>query len=626
MSFLAPWAMWFAAGIPVIVLLYLLKLKRRPLAVSTLMFWERVLQENRRRALFQKLRNLLSLLLHLLIFLLILGALSKPTLDRAVREGASTVLIVDTRARMQAHEGNETRLDLAKKLAANSLGQAAVNRQVALLTAGAAPTVVTPFTDDEKLLRANLAAIASTDATGDLHAAITLAERLLAAREGARRVVVFTAPGDEKAKDETLKTKVEFVPVGSAHDNVTITRFATRPLLSSPQTSEVLIEVANFGRVAAKTNLELSFDGKLLDVKPLTLEPGARSVQVFPTVPRTTVNTRGWLIAKLDATDALALDNIAFAVLPPQQPRRVLLVTRGNWFLEKLLEADAGVRFELLAPDAFQPALAAKFDAVIFDNFLPAGFDLASATGNFLFIKQTPFNTSAPPLEQPLIAETNSQHPAMRMVNLQNVTVVRATALAEPAPGGDWRYETPIRTSEHPLMITGERRAGGTTQRVAALGVDLAESDLPLRIAFPLLISNTLQWLAGEQAVTAPGLRAGEALPLDAEQTVWNAPQTKWVAAIQPDPAQFTSGLFQPLLNGYYLVKERDAQRWLAVNTFADSESDLRADAAAAAPGLALPAISAAALSGWPLWHYLALAALLLFTLEWWLFHRRRTE
>ena len=45
MTFLAPWAAWFLAGVPVIVLLYLLKLKRRPIAVSTLLFWERVMQE-----------------------------------------------------------------------------------------------------------------------------------------------------------------------------------------------------------------------------------------------------------------------------------------------------------------------------------------------------------------------------------------------------------------------------------------------------------------------------------------------------------------------------------------------------------------------------------------------------
>jgi len=72
MSFLLPWAFGFLAVIPAIVALYLLKIRRRPATVSTLLFWRRVLEENRRRALFQRLRNFLSLLLFLLIFLLIL--------------------------------------------------------------------------------------------------------------------------------------------------------------------------------------------------------------------------------------------------------------------------------------------------------------------------------------------------------------------------------------------------------------------------------------------------------------------------------------------------------------------------------------------------------------------------
>ena len=68
MTWLQPWAAWFFAGVPVILLLYFLRLKRRPVSVSTLMFWQRVMQESSRRAFFQRLRHLLSLLLHLLIF------------------------------------------------------------------------------------------------------------------------------------------------------------------------------------------------------------------------------------------------------------------------------------------------------------------------------------------------------------------------------------------------------------------------------------------------------------------------------------------------------------------------------------------------------------------------------
>jgi hypothetical protein len=620
MSFLAPWAIWFVAGIPVIVMLYLLKLKRRPMPVSTLMFWQRVLEESRRRAFFQKLRNVLSLLLHLLIFALILAALARPVLDRAVREGSSTVLIVDLRARMQAREaGADTRLELAKRLAANYLGQAAAGRPVAIIATHRAPTVVTPFTTDEKELREGLASLAPTDATGDLEPAIALAEQLLAAREGARRIVVFSP---EKSAVANRSSPIEWVSVGAAHDNAAITRFATRPLPNSPQTSEVLLSVANYAAAPLEANLELALDGRLLDVKPLTIAPGQSTVQVFPTVPRSTASARGWLTARLVHDDALPADNVAYAVLPPPQPRRVLLVTKGNWFLEKMRAADQSLTFELLAPDSFQLALASKFDAVILDNALPAGFELDQAAGNFLFIKKTPFATVEVPLDQPLISETDEAHPALRLVNLRNVTVVRATTLVEPPAGGEWRFAAPIRSFDHPLMITGERRQ----QRIAALAMDLTDSDLPLRVAFPLLMSNTLQWLAGAPVIHAPALPAGETFPLSAEQSVWKEPQLKWSGGVKPDPAQMARGIFQPLTNGYYLLNERDGSSWLAVNTFSEAESDLRQAAPASEARPVLPRLAALNLSGWPLWQYLALAALLLFTLEWWLFHRRRTE
>ena len=42
-------------------------------------------------------------------------------------------------------------------------------------------------------------------------------------------------------------------------------------------------------------DVEITFDGKLLDVKPFTLDPGKERFDVFPSVPRTTRSTRGWL-------------------------------------------------------------------------------------------------------------------------------------------------------------------------------------------------------------------------------------------------------------------------------------------------------------------------------------------
>ena len=608
-----------------IVLLYLLKLKRRPITVSTLLFWQRVMQENRRRALFQKLRNLFSLLLHLLIFLLIVAALAKPSLDRLLREGASVVLIVDTRARMQAVEaGAETRFARAVKEARRYVREAGPGRQLALLSAGASPNVIVPFTGDERTLLKGLDSLAVSDATGSLDAALALADSLLASRKGDARTVVLTDSEPAKSETRSQKSEVSFIPVGTSHDNVAITRFATRPLLTSPGTSEVLLAIKNFGRATVSGNVEIAFDGKLLDVKPFTLDPGKERFDVFPSVPRTTRGARGWLTARLDVKDVLPGDNTAYAVLPAPEPHRVLAVTKGNWFLEKLLAADRQVQFELIEPTAWQTDFASKFDAVILDNFVPPGFDLASFAGNVLFLKQSPFTTSGAPIEQPLVSESDALHPVMRLVNLNNVTIVRADDAVLPEAGDGWKWQAPMRSFEHPLLITGERRTDAGAQRIAALAFDVADSDLPLRIAFPLLMANSVHWLAGDVSEKVAGVIAGGNLALAEGESILAEPVTaidaKAVAGI------VAQGFFQPLHNGFYEIRQPTGTRWLAVNTFSEAESDLRGASPATSMSAAPAMPSLAAFTGWPLWQHLALAALALFTIEWWLFHRRRTE
>ncbi len=616
MVFLNIWGFWLGAIAPAIVLLYLLKVKRRPLAVSTLMFWQRVLQENRRRALFQRLRQLLSLLLHLLIFALVLLALARPVFDRLVRAGSSSVLVLDLRARMQATEpGGQTRFALAIEEAKRYVRQAGALRQVAILTAGAQTSVAVPFTGDEKTLREGLARLQPTDAGGDLEPALRLGRDLLASRAGERRLLVFT---DRKGSDPA-----EYRALGTPRHNLAITQFAARALPGSPETCEVLLEVQNFSDTEAAGNVELTLDGRLLDVRPFRLAPGQTDRRTFPLVPGENM-ARGRLLAHLEGRDALPLDDIAYALLPIRRPIQVLLVTKGNWFLEKLLAADPRVRFELLTPESFSAEIAAKFQAVIYDDWLPSGLTLAQLKGSALFLGRTPFDTTDPEITQPVITDIDAAHPLLRAVKLEHVTVARAAAMALPKEAAGWRFEEPLRFADRPLLIAGANRPSVPEQRLAALGFRVLDSDLPLRVAFPLLISNTLQWLAGATVEETPSLRAGETIKLAEGETAFLPPERA-----ESSLTKEQRGVFQPLANGFYALRAGPAERWVAVNTASATESDLRTSVEPAAPsgeGLSFALPRATAFLGWPLWQLLALAALLLFTGEWWLFHRRRTE
>jgi Ca-activated chloride channel homolog len=616
MTFLQPWAVWFLAGIPLIILLYLLRLKRRAVTVSTHLFWQRVLQESSRRAFFHRLRHLLSLLLHLLIFLLIVGALARPLLRDAAQETGSTILLLDTRARMNAVEPDgQSRFAKAIALARTYARQANPRAEFALLTMDRNASVLVPFTDDERALTTALDSLACTDAAGELAEGLNLAHALLAGKSGERRIVVFTdrnLPPDPK-----VTVPITIHALGSSRENVAITRFASRPHPANPETAELLLEVQNFGAQLAQTELELQFDGRPFEVKPLSLDPGQKRVDVFSSVPRPGRASRGWLTAKLRNSDALSIDNTAFAALPLRAARRVLLVSQGNPFLEKLLAVDPSTKFQLIEPAAWNAELAAKFEVVIFDKFVPQNLAWETAPGNFLFLGATPFASASTTLDRPLITEVDANHPITRNVSLQNIAIQKAIPLAIPAAHDGWTFATPLRSFEHPLLILG----ASPTKRTAALAFDVLESDLPLRIAFPLLIANTLQWLDARESLPPQSIITGESLALTESQSISIVPL---LASPKTAPTMQKGGIFQPLHNGFYLLADSSGQSWLSVNTFSPQESDLRI-ADAETVNTSVP-VGDTRLGPWPPWLWLTLAAFALFTGEWWLFHRRKTE
>ncbi len=653
MTLLNPLALAFVALVPLIVLLYLLKLRRQPASVSTLMFWQRVTADNRRRALFQRLRQVLSLLLHLLIFGLLLFALARPELRafRGTETGLSTVVVLDARARMQSRTSNgETRFAQARRVAESYLRRASSRQPIALLAdEGNASRVVVGMSSEERALLDGLYTIHPTDSGGRIEDAVTLASDLLAARSGGKRIVLVTDHPPKLPPSLNAEVEIHLVD-GSPRENVGVTRLTARALPNSPESDEVLVDIENFGTRRQVGNVELSYEGRLIDVKPFDLAPGTRRTDIYPALAANTglANARGWLTAHLDpadkSADAFPLDDEAYAVIPPPRPVRVLLVTKGNWFLENLLRADDQISFDQLAPEAFQTGQAASFDAVVLDDFLPPGYttpDDLPTRGNFLFLHRAPLafaDLATTELEHPLITDLDAASPLLRLVNLRDANILRAQSWLLPTPAtapgnGVWRYTTPVRSLEHPLVIGGER---GRAQRIVAVAFGAADSDLPLRVAFPLFVHNAVTWLANREGTTDPGtgIRAGDTIHLAAGESVWTRPQHGFKPIGEIPPAErFTGpGVFQPSQNGFYLRHGADgSDAWFAVNTADREMSALNAPgpdgSVATLDSSSLDAISTwAAVRAWPPWIYLALAGFVICALEWWGFHRRRTE
>jgi Ca-activated chloride channel homolog len=607
MNFLFPTAFVFSVLSVVIVALYLQRPRRRSLEVSTLLFWQKVFEREPHRRFLGRLRNPLSLLLQLLIFLVLLLALARP--DEALPRGhRATVIVLDARARMQA-SGVFHDAVLAAQEVVSRLGP---NDEAAILTAEGLPRIVSPFSSDGKELRGKLASLASSDASGGMDEALLLARRLLDAKPGEKRLIVIS---DRKVP---VSGSAEQIGVGKPVNNVGILALAQRPLPASPQSTEIFARLGNFSSTARDTEIELSLNGRPFDLQRFRIDPG--ETRNFSTiVPKEMLASgSGFLVARLTSPDGLTVDNTAYAALPTGQSLRVLLVGEDDPFLEGALKADPSLAVEILKPDMWRPDMGADFDAIVFDNWLPkdATFDTLGR-GSFFFFGRTPLDVAGG-VTRTASLEAGAANPLLWNVEIDGIQLARAGKLAIPNDGR-WRISIPVQSAGEPMVVTMEGPQGF---RTVAAAFSVRDSNFPLRVGFPLFVSNVVHFLAGRSLETESGWKAGQTfLPAEGER-ISRKPLLQEGATGGDKIPQLSEAPLKFERNGLYEVRGPFRSRWLAVNTADAAESDLRA---AEGTGGKISGLSRSWGALQP-WRWLALAAVALLVAEWFLHHHRITE
>jgi von Willebrand factor type A domain/Aerotolerance regulator N-terminal len=607
MNFLFPAAFFLGSMAVPIVVLYLRRPSRRPLEFSSLLFWQRVLEREPHRKFLGRLRNPLSLIFQLVIMLLLLLALARPQ-EVSSRGHRSTVLVLDMRARMQAPGIFDEAL-LAAQDVVSRLGP---HDEVAILAVEGAPRIVSSFSSDGKELRRKLSSLEPSDAGGNLDEAMVLAGRLLDAKPGEKRLIVI---GDRKA---AAPENAEQITVGKSTDNLAVLALAQRPLPASPQSAELMVRLGNFSRGANTAELELSLDGKPFDLQRFPLGPGEQR-DFSAIIPKEMLASgTGFLIARLTSKDALNFDNSARAVLPTGQQLRVLLVGEDDPFLENALKADPSIAVEILRPESWRSTLGAGFDVVIFDNWLPA--DLASeklGSEPSFFFGRTPFNLAGEQISPDFLEASESDSPLLWNVEFRDIRLTKAEKLTVPADRR-WRASIPMRSAGEPMVMALEDPQGA---RMVAVAFAVADSNFPLRVGFPLFVSNVIHWLAERRSRSEALVKAGETFFPRAGEEIRKNPLPQLQAAGATEPATYSPTPFTVRKNGFYEVRGSEGTRWLAVNTSDAAESDVRA---------AENENKALSFTGnwgaWQAWRWLALAALVLLVVEWCLHLRRVTE
>src|SRR4028119_41861 len=133
MNLISPQNFLFAGLIGIVVLLYVLRLKRREHVVSSTMLWQSALRDLQANSPWQKLRSSLLMWLQIAFLVLAVLALVRPALRVLTSGGQNIAIIVDASGSMAATDVSPSRFERAR-------GEA--NRLINALSTGDSATVI----------------------------------------------------------------------------------------------------------------------------------------------------------------------------------------------------------------------------------------------------------------------------------------------------------------------------------------------------------------------------------------------------------------------------------------------------------------------------------------------------
>src|ERR1051326_1642193 len=170
--------------------MYILKLKRRDVVVSSPFLGRQVIRDVQANAPFQKLRKNLLLLLQLIIATLVIFALARPFFQRMAYGGRNVVIIVDTSASMGATDVAPSRLEAARRKARDLVRQKKPGDLTMILSASSRPQAMTGFTGSATELDRAIDNLKTHDTPTNMRDALKLAADLVASRNNSESGVI----------------------------------------------------------------------------------------------------------------------------------------------------------------------------------------------------------------------------------------------------------------------------------------------------------------------------------------------------------------------------------------------------------------------------------------------------
>ena len=600
--------LWTLLAIPILIIIHTLKPKPRPVDVTNLFLWTKVIKERSRNLSFERLKRNLPLLLQILIAGLAAVALAKPTWTYLTAKKGNMVLVIDTSASMKTRSELGTRFDQARKKALHLIEERDQDQKILIVEAGKKPVIKSGFIENSSHAQDVVKKLRPSDAAVDLEPAIYLA--LSFVDSAAEDLLYLITDGAAKDFSTLIKSHPRIRPIiisGGEH-NVGIIKFEFRQLFDRGDQYEFLLEIKNFDPSPLECPIRLSIDGVGLFEREIAFAAQERKMLIIPYSGL----INGIARATLNIDDDFAVDNQAYLSLAAAKDIWVLLVSKGNDFLEKLLAAYPNFRVNSVKeifPSSWHEQTA-RHDIVIVDRMNFPQTD----KGNFLLIDA--YSPSVPVVKtgqvrRPEILDWDRNSPLMANVNLGALILEEGAKLQT-----NDQLQPVIASTGTGLMYVFEK----TALRVVLLGFDISKSDLPLKVAYPVMMSNIFNWLNPHKLeFSIFQTQAGETFDIyfkpQTDVLYTRAPNEKWEKhQVEMNPFEYqNTGTV-----GVYTIAENGKERYFTVNLADESESDIASMSLSDTSDQSeIPPISEKIFADQPIWMAFILIGCAVLIFEW---------
>ena len=471
MSFVNPAGLWLLLGIPVLILIYLIRSQHEDRPVSSTFIWKLSSRFMKKRLPVQRIKKILTFLLQLILIIAVSLLAARPIIyDGKI---CDYIAVIDASASMQTvDETGTSRFSYALKEVEKLSKKTDYGHSISVIVAGdTASWLIKEATSEEDVSLALKDAVCTLGSC-DMSQVAELVQPFCA--ESANPQILFYTDNTYESTEN-----IQVIDLNKQEWNVSVSNLKEEIV---PLGLSFTAELTSYNKSAVVT-VGLRIDDILTDIQKIRC---AANAVTTVTCNAEEVGTYETVEIFVEVQDGFPADN-SIAICPDRQlTRNVTLVSKSPLYLQSALKALGNCKVTVSKTP--QGAKLTGQDLYIFDGIAP---EVYPTDGSVLI-----FGTQLLP-DGLSCAETEYTEAVLRADPDLNSPLYNGLSLGETVVSiytplrGNLAWQEAFFCGEHPVIAT---RSISSTRKIAVVSFDLHDTNLPMQINFPVLMRNLVSF------------------------------------------------------------------------------------------------------------------------------------